>query len=100
MQVSFRILNLSASFHHNVTLRCQEVWLLQICKEYHEATPFKDFLLPLKSLLKKEYGKYSCIHKECVETAKKANCFWTLPLFGNTLVLELWLFKQKNHIFF
>lgn len=59
---------------------------------------FKSFLIPSESVLNTEDGKWSCIHKECVETAKKANNFWTVSLFGNTLVLELWLFfKKKTH---
>lgn len=61
---------------------------------------FKGFLIPSESLLNTEDGNWSCIHKECVETAKKANNFWTVSLFGNTLVLELWLFKKNHHISF
>ena len=45
-------------------------------------------------LLNKEDGKCSCIQKECIETAKKANNFWKSPLFGNIQVIEPWLFKQ------
>lgn len=54
-------------------------------------------LLTYDSLLNKEDGKCSCIHKECMETAKKANNFWKSPLFGNIQVIEPWLFKQ-NHL--
>lgn len=57
---------------------------------------FQKNLLAYDSLLNKEDGKCSCIHKECVETAKKASNFWKSPLFGNILATELWLFKQKH----
>lgn len=40
-------------------------------------------------LLNKEDGKCSCIHKECMETAKKANNFGSHPY--------LEIFKSQNH---
>lgn len=57
---------------------------------------FQKMLLTYDSFLNKEDGKSSCIHKECMKTAKKANNFWKSPLFGNILVIEPWLFKQKH----